>query len=159
MLTLVEFSDFQCPYCLLAVGKLNAVLEAYPGKIKLIFKQFPLDMHSQAALAAAAAIAAHRQGKFWPMHDGLFAHRRELSRPLILAVARTAGLDMQRFEADLDSAETKKTVALDMTMRPRRRGGLPLDIDQWRKYVGALDLPAIRRSSTGTEATAPRAPP
>jgi protein-disulfide isomerase len=145
VLTLVEFSDFQCPYCLLAVAKLNAVLEAYPGKIKLIFKQFPLDMHSQAALAAAAAIAAHRQGKFWPMHDGLFAHRRELSRPMILAVARAAGLDMQRFQADLDSADTRKTVARDME-DGNRAGveGTPSVFINGRKYNGSLDLPAIR---------------
>src|ERR1017187_1905318 len=71
--TIVEFSDFQCPYCAQAVVKLNAILKAYPNQVKLIFKQFPLDMHSQAALAAAAAVAAHRQGKFWPLHDALFA--------------------------------------------------------------------------------------
>ena len=161
VLTLVEFSDFQCPYCLLAVAKLNAVLEAYPGKIKLIFKQFPLDMHSQAALAAAAAIAAHRQGKFWPMHDGLFAHRRELSRPMILAVARTAGLDMQRFQADLDSADTKKTVARDME-DGNRAGveGTPSIFINGRKYNGALDLPAIRPViDEQLKTTAPRAAP
>ena len=131
-LTLVEFSDFQCPYCMLAVGKLNAVLDAYPGKIKLIFKQFPLDMHSQAALAAAAAIAAHQQGKFWPMHDALFAHRTDLSRPVILALARTAGLDMKRFEADLDSAETKDVSRTRHgRRRPRGRGGHADDLHQW----------------------------
>jgi len=145
VLTLVEFSDFQCPYCQAAAGKLNAVLEAYPGKIKLIFKQFPLDMHSQAALAAAAAIAAHRHGRFWPMHDALFAHRRELSRPSILALAHTAGLDMQRFEADLDSVETKTTVARDIDEGDRAGvEGTPSVFINGRKYNGNLDLPAIR---------------
>jgi len=144
-LTLVEFSDFQCPYCSIAVAKLNAVLEAYPGKIKLIFKQFPLDMHSQAALAAAAAIAAHRQGRFWPMHDALFAHRRELSRAVILALARTAGLDMERFQADLDSAATKATVARDVEDGDRAGvEGTPSVFINGRKYNGNLDLPAIR---------------
>ena len=145
VLTLVEFSDFQCPYCLTAVAKLNAVLEAYPGKIKLVFKQFPLDMHSQAALAAAAALAAHQQGKFWPMHDALFAHRRELSRPLMLTLARTAGLDMQRFERDLDSAETKAAVARDMEDGDHAGvEGTPSVFINGRKYNGNLDLPAIR---------------
>jgi protein-disulfide isomerase len=144
-LTLVEFSDFQCPYCSIAVAKLNAVLEAYPGKIKLIFKQFPLDMHSQAALAAAAAIAAHRQGRFWPMHDALFAHRRELSRAVILALARTAGLDMERFQADLDSAATKATVARDVEDGDRAGvEGTPSVFINGRKYNGNLDLPAMR---------------
>jgi protein-disulfide isomerase len=145
VLTLVEFSDFQCPYCSIAVAKLNALLQAYPGKIKLIFKQFPLDMHSQAALAAAAAVAAHRQGRFWPMHDALFAHRRELSRPVILALARTAGLDMPRFEADLDSAETKATVARDVEDGDRAGvEGTPSVFIDGRKYNGPLDLPAMR---------------
>ena len=144
-ITLVEFSDFQCPYCSVAVAKLNAVLDAYPGKIKLIFKEFPLDTHSQAALAAAAAIAAHQQGKFWPMHDTLFAHRQNLSRPSILALARTAGLDMKRFEADLDSEATKKTVARDVEDGDRAGvEGTPSVFINGRKYNGSLNLEAIR---------------
>jgi protein-disulfide isomerase len=144
-MTLVEFSDFQCPYCSLAVAKLDAVLEAYPGKIKLIFKQFPLDTHPQAALAAAAALAAHQQGKFWPMHDAMFSHRSNLSRPSILATARGLGLDMKRFEADLDSAETKKAVIRDRDDGERAGvEGTPSVYINGRKYNGALDLPAIR---------------
>jgi protein-disulfide isomerase len=144
-LTLVEFSDFQCPYCAIAVGQLDAVLKAYPGKVKLIFKQFPLDTHSQAALAAAAAIAAHRQGKFWAMHDALFAHRRDLSRRSISALALETGLDMKRFEADLDSAETKKTIASDMDDGDRAGvEGTPSIFINGRKYNGGLDLATIR---------------
>jgi protein-disulfide isomerase len=145
-LTLVEFSDFQCPYCALAVVKLDAVLQAYPGKIKLVFKQFPLDTHSQAALAAAAAISAHRQGKFWPMHDALFAHRTQLSRPSILELARITGLDMKRFEEDLDSPETKKTVSRDVEDGDRAGvEGTPSVYINGRKYNGSLDLPEIRK--------------
>jgi protein-disulfide isomerase len=104
-----------------------------------------LDTHSQAAVAAAAAIAAHQQGKFWPMHDALFTHRRDLSRPSILALARTAGLEMKRFEADLDSAETKKTVAHDVEDGDRAGvEGTPSVFINGRKYNGALDLTAIR---------------
>ncbi|MFN7994068.1 MAG: thioredoxin domain-containing protein [Bryobacteraceae bacterium] len=112
--TLVEFSDFQCPYCYLATPQLHAVLQAYPTQVKLIFKQFPLDIHSQAALAASAALAAHKQGKFWPMHDTLFTNHSNLSRPTILAIAAKVGLDMKRFEADLDSPEIHKAVQRDM---------------------------------------------
>lgn len=148
--TLVEFSDFQCPYCSIAVGKLNAVLEAYPGKVKLIFKEFPLDTHSQAALAAAAAIAAQQQGKFWQMHDALFAHRRDLSRPTILALARETGLDMKRFETDLDSAETKKTVARDLQDGDHAGvEGTPSVFVNGRKYNGSLDLPDFRKIIDG----------
>jgi protein-disulfide isomerase len=145
VLTLVEFSDFQCPYCYAAAAKLDSVLKAYPGKIKLIFKQFPLDTHSQAALAAAAAVAAHRQGKFWPMHDALFAHRRELSRRSILALALNAGLEIKRFELDLDSPETKKAVASDIQDGDRAGvEGTPSIFINGRKYNGGLDLPVIR---------------
>lgn len=113
-ITLVEFSDFQCPYCTLATPQLQAVLKAYPTEVRLFFKQFPLDIHSQAALAAAAAVAAQRQGKFWQMHDALFASHNDLSRPTILALASAIGLDMKKFESDLDSPDVRKAVAHDV---------------------------------------------
>ena len=142
--TLVEFSDFQCPYCFEAMAKLNAVLNAYRGKVKLIFKEFPLETHSQAALAADAAIAAHSQGKFWEMHDALFAHRRDLSRSAILSLARDLGLDMKRFQSDLDSAETKKTVAKDVQDGDRAGvEGTPSVYIDGQQYNGNLDLAAI----------------
>jgi protein-disulfide isomerase len=112
-ITLVEFSDFQCPYCTLATPQLQAVLKAYPTQVRLFFKQFPLDIHSQAALAAAAAVAAQKQGKFWQMHDALFASHSDLRRPTILALASAVGLDIKRFEADLDSEEVRKAVMRD----------------------------------------------
>ena len=145
-ITLVEFSDFQCPYCGLAVAKLDAVMNAYPGKIKLIFKQFPLETHSQAAFAAEAAIAAHRQAKFWPLHDAMFAHRRDLSRPAVVAMARNVGLDMQRFEADLQSPETKRTVMRDMQDGDKAGvEGTPSVFINGRKYNGSLDLPEMKK--------------
>ena len=80
------------------------------------------------------------------MHDALFAHRRDLSRPSIVEAARTTGLEMKRFEADLDSAETKKTIARD-TADGDKAGveGTPTVFINGQKYNGALDLPAIRR--------------
>src|SRR5207245_10926032 len=62
--TVVKFSDFQCPYCIAAVPEIKNVLKTYPNDVKLIFKQFPLEMHSQAALAAAGALAAYKQNKY-----------------------------------------------------------------------------------------------
>jgi protein-disulfide isomerase len=112
--TLVEFSDFQCPFCIMATPQLDALLRAYPTQVKLIFKEFPLDSHSQAALAAAAALAAHKQGKFWPLYDALFAQKGNLSRKGILALAASAGLDMKQFQADLDSTEIKRAVLKDI---------------------------------------------
>jgi protein-disulfide isomerase len=128
------------------VSKLDAVLAAYPGKVKLIFKQFPLDTHSQAAFAAAAAVAAQQQGKFWEMHNALFEHRRDLSRPAILAIAKDLGLDMQRFQADLDSPATRKTVERDRDDGDRAGvEGTPSVFIDGRKYNLSLDLPIIRQ--------------
>jgi protein-disulfide isomerase len=144
-LTLVEFSDFQCPYCVKAVPELQAVLKAYPTQVKLIFKQFPLDTHSQAALAAAGALAAHKQGKFWPLHDALFAQKGKLSREIILKLAADLGLDMKRFTADMNSPETRKAVDKD------RDDGETAGVDSTptlfvggRHYNGALTLAALK---------------
>ena len=113
-ITLVEFSDFQCPYCSRAVTQINATLKAYPNDVRLIFKQYPLlELHPAAGIAAAAALAAHQQGKFWPMHDVMFANRGRLSRQSILGWAKDIGLDMLRFMADLDSEAIKKAVSRD----------------------------------------------
>ena len=101
--TLVEFSDFQCPYCAKAVGEAAAVLAKYPKDVRLVFKQFPLDTHSQAALAAEAALAAQAQGKFWELHDKLYANFRSINRDRIFVWAKEIGLDMTKFRADLDS--------------------------------------------------------
>lgn len=139
-ITLVEFSDFQCPYCSKAVEKLNAVLKAYPNDVKLIFKQFPLDSHPEAQISAQAAIAAHQQGKFWPLHDLMFANRTALSRKAILGWAGSLGLDMKKFEADLDSDAVKKIVARDMADGEKAGvEGTPTIFMNGRRYNGELD--------------------
>ena len=144
-LTLVEFSDFQCPFCVKAVPELQAILKAYPTQIKLIFKQFPLDQHSQAALAAAAALAAHKQGKFWPLHDAIFAQRGKLSREIILKLATDLHLDMQRFTADMNSAETRK--AVDKDRDDGENAGVnstPTIFVAGKHYNGVLTLAALK---------------
>jgi protein-disulfide isomerase len=127
------------------VRKLDAVLAAYPGKVKLIFKEFPLDTHSQAALAAAAAVAAQRQGKFWEMHDALFEHRRELKLENIRALAQSIGLDMKRFDDDLPSESVKNAVIKDMDDGDKAGvEGTPSIYIDGMKYNGSLELPAIK---------------
>ena len=79
-ITLVEFSDFECPFCSAAVKQVDIVMAAYPKDVKLIYKQFPLSMHPHAELAAEASLAAREQGKFWEMYDVLFKNFRRLSR-------------------------------------------------------------------------------
>ena len=112
--TLVEFSDFECPYCSRAAGEVDALLKMFPNDIRLVYKQFPLSMHPHARMAAAAALAANEQGKFWQMHDKLFANFRQLSRERILAIAKEIGLDMGRFTADVNSGKFDAVVNKDV---------------------------------------------
>lgn len=101
--TIVEFSDFQCPFCAAATTQVINLLKKYPTQVRVIFKQFPLDTHSQAHLAAEASLAAQAQGKFWQLHDKLYAHFREINRTRIMVWAGEVGLDVNRLQADLDS--------------------------------------------------------
>ncbi len=144
-ITLVEFSDFECPYCSIAVGEVNTIMNAYPKDIKLIYKQFPLSMHPHAPLAAAASLAANQQGKFWQMHDALFKNFRKLSRENILAMAKEIGLDMTKFTADLDSpkyqAEVQKDVADGETAGVY---GTPSFFVNGKHYNGPLTLESIK---------------
>jgi len=143
--TLVEFSDFQCPYCWKAVEKINAVLKQYPNDVRLIFKQFPLDSHSQAQISAQAALAAQQQGKFWQLHDKMFANHSGLSRKAIVEWAGGLGLDMKRFMADLDSEAVKKTVATDVADGEKAGvEGTPTVFINGQRYNGDLDLAAIK---------------
>lgn len=99
--TIVVFSDFQCPYCARLVPLLEQVTAQYPKGVKLVFKNFPLRIHPFARQAAMAAMAAHRQGKFWPFHDLLFANYDRLDEKKIRAIAQQVGLDMVLFDASL----------------------------------------------------------
>jgi protein-disulfide isomerase len=145
-ITLVEFSDFQCPYCSKAVAQINATLKAYPNDVRLIFKQYPLvELHPAAAISAAASLAAHAQGKFWPMHDVMFANRPKLSRESILAWAKEIGLDMKRFTADLDSDAIKKAVARDRANGDKAGvEGTPTVFLNGQRYNGDLAPDAIK---------------
>jgi protein-disulfide isomerase len=143
-ITLVEFSDFQCPFCAAAVAKLNAVLKAYPNDVRLVFKQFPLDSHSKARFAAAAALAAHAQGKFWPLHDRMYAEFRRLTRENILAWAKELGLDAEKLAADAGAASTAAAVERDYA--DGEKAGVdatPTVFVNGKKYQGTLDLAAI----------------
>ena len=105
-LTIVEFTEFQCPYCSRIAPVMKELNEKYPDKIKFVYKHFPLSFHSNAKAAAASAIAAQKQGKFWEYRYALAPHSRELSDSTYLAVAKEVGLDVEKFKKDmvLDSA-------------------------------------------------------
>jgi len=143
--TLVEFSDFQCPYCSKASTQIAAILKAYPNDVKLVFKQFPLDNHPQAQISAQASLAAHKQGKFWQLHDLMFANRTRLSKLAIQGWAQQIGLDMKRFNADLDSPDVRKTVARDLEDGEKAGvEGTPTLYIDGQRYNGDLGLDAIK---------------
>ena len=102
--TIVEFSDFQCPFCMQVVPTLTQVLSRYGEKVKLVYRDFPLDsIHPQARNAAEAARCAHDQGKFWEYHDALFADSPKLGPEQLKMYAGHVGLDLPSFERCLAS--------------------------------------------------------
>lgn len=114
--TITLFDDFQCPYCSRLVPVLDQVLAAYPKQVKIVFKHFPLSMHKFARQAAIASIAARNQGKFWPMHDQLFANYNKLNDELIRELAEKVGLDMKKFDSDIANPALQQEVNLDMQL-------------------------------------------
>ena len=143
-ITLVEFSDFQCPYCAAAVHHIDEVMARHPADVRLVFKQFPLDIHSQAALAAEAALAAHAQGKFWPMHDKMYANFRDISQERINQWAKEIGLDMARFTADMKSGKYKPVVAKELAQGEQAGvSGTPTLFVDGKHYNGPMETQAL----------------
>lgn len=105
-LTIVEFTEFQCPYCSRIAPTMQELNKKYPNEIKFVYKHFPLSFHANAQAAAASSIAAHKQGKFWEYRYALAPHSRELGDSIYVAVAKEVGLNIEQFEKDrvLDDA-------------------------------------------------------
>lgn len=98
--TIIEFGDFQCPYCKRAEASLRAVLERYPREVRIVFRNLPLtQIHPYAEGAAEAAICADRQGKFWEMHDAMYADQNALTAGALKDMAQRLGLDLDKFSA------------------------------------------------------------
>lgn len=100
--TIVAWSDFQCPFCSRVVPTLHDLEKQYAGKLKIIFKHQPLPFHNNAKIAAAASMAANEQGKFWEMHDKMFANQQKLTRADLEGFATEIGLNMAKFKDALD---------------------------------------------------------
>jgi protein-disulfide isomerase len=101
--TVVEYGDFECPHCKKAVGAVNLLLARFAEKVRFAFRPFPLEgVHPNAFRAAEAAECAAGQGKFWEMHDLLFEKQDHLKLSQLFDYARTLGLDMARFTAEMD---------------------------------------------------------
>jgi protein-disulfide isomerase len=111
--TIIEFSDFQCPYCKRGRDAMDEVLKAYPNDVKVAFKHYPLPFHKEAEPSARASWAAQQQGKFWEYHDILFNNQDKLSNDFYLATARQLKLDENKFKADMASEAAAKQVKED----------------------------------------------
>jgi protein-disulfide isomerase len=112
---IVEFSDFQCPFCSRVWPTLEKVRQEYGDDVRIVFKHLPLRIHPKAPAAHAAAEAAHRQGKFWEMHDAIFANPRELSPEQFEKYAQEIGLDVDKFKKDVASPDVKARVDADQS--------------------------------------------
>jgi protein-disulfide isomerase len=114
VVTVVEWADFECPFCAAVAPVLKETVERYPEQVQLVFKHYPLSAHEHAEGAARAAVAAHQQGKFWALSQALFASQKEgLDETRLEKLAREAGLDMKGFDADRASEATADSVARD----------------------------------------------
>jgi protein-disulfide isomerase len=126
LVTIVEFTDFQCPFCERQVKGLDHVHKKFGDQVRIVVRHYPLLMHRDAQLAAEAAVAAAEQGKFWPFHDALWANFGKLARADLEEHAKRAGLDMTKFRAALDErryhdavvAETAAAAAVGVTGTP-----------------------------------------
>lgn len=109
-ITIVEFTEFQCPYCNNIAPVIQDLMNKYPKEIKFVYKHFPLGFHDRAPAASAASIAAQKQGKFWEFRYALAPYFRDLSDENFIKVAKEVGLDIEKF---------KKDMVLDSTMQAR----------------------------------------
>ncbi len=121
--TLVEFSDFQCPFCARSEPVLKQVREKYGDKVQIVYRQFPLtSIHQYAFKAAEASLCAHEQGKFWPMHEALFADQSHLTVADLKATAGRIGLDRKKFDSCMDTGRAVEQVENDQ--RDGQRAGI-----------------------------------
>jgi protein-disulfide isomerase len=141
----VVFSDLQCPYCGKLAGTLKELLDLYGPRLRVHFKHMPLAFHKDAFQAAEALMAAGAQGKFWPMHDKLFAGQRALAREDLERYAQELGLDVYRFRAELDQGTYKAEIEADQAQAAKLgvRGTPTTFVNGWL-VSGALSLQQLK---------------
>ena len=145
--TIIEFSDFQCPYCSRAVATIKKLEESYPGKIRVVYRDFPLtSIHPRAAKAAEAAGCANEQGKFWAMHDSLFGQQDKLQDADLKQRAVDLGLDSAAFNTCLDSGKEAAEWQKDQSEGERYGvSSTPAFFVNGRMIVGAQPYEAFAR--------------
>ncbi len=142
---LVEFSDFECPYCAKAHETLHNIMAKHKNDVTLVYKHFPLpQVHAQALPAARAAWAAFQQGKFWEYHDALFTHQDQLGEKLYLEIAKNLNLDLPSFEKDRQIADT--AILQDVELAEKLRlSGTPFFVLNTDTFSGAVQLSEIEK--------------
>jgi protein-disulfide isomerase len=142
---LVEFSDFQCPYCARSREILNEFMAKHQDKVTLVYKHFPLtQIHPEALPASKASWAAAQQGKFWEFHDALFNQQDRLSDALYVETAKALKLDTQRFNRDRASAAANAAIEQDMQMAASLGvDGTPFFVMNGEIFSGLVSLTAL----------------
>ena len=145
-ITIVEWADFQCPFCVRVNPTLEQITKEYGDKVRFAFKHLPLSMHRKARAAHQASEAAHRQGKFWEMHDLIFASPKDLNPKTYLRYAGEIGLDIDQYNKDLSSSSVRKVVDADLA-KARELGvsGTPSFFINGRFLSGAQPYAAFAR--------------
>jgi protein-disulfide isomerase len=153
--TLVEYGDFECPYCGQAEPVVRELL-AGTGDLRYVFRHLPLtDVHSHAQLAAEGAEAADRQGEFWEMHDILIEHQGALTKRDLLRYAADLGLDQAQFAADLRDHVGAAHVAEDVDSADLSGvSGTPTFFVNGKRHYGAYDIDALSEAVRGARARA-----
>jgi protein-disulfide isomerase len=145
--TIVEFSDFQCPYCRQQAVTLRRVLDEYPRDVRLVFLDFPLSAHPDARNAAQAAACAGEQGQFWAMHDILFLHQQALSPDDLRGYAKQIHIDEAKFDACMKSGHG--TRGIDETVRLGEEigvDGTPALFVNGRPLSGAVSYAELKQT-------------
>jgi protein-disulfide isomerase len=140
--TIVEFTDFQCPFCKATEATLKQLHDKYGDKIRVVHMDFPLPFHSHALDAAKAARCANEQGKFWPFHDALFADQSKLAPADLKATAKTLGMNSTKFNACFDSAKYDSQIKADQAVGEKVGvDGTPAFFIDGRPLTGAQPAP------------------
>ena len=156
-ITLVEYADFQCPYCAAAHGEVSRLLSALPDQVRFVFRHFPLHrIHQYAELGAEAAEAAGAQGKFWEMQDVLFENQEDLGPAGVLAFARALDLDTERFAEDLEARRFHARVERDLR-RGEQSGveGTPSFFLNGERHRGDSTFESLLKAIQGEASTPP----
>ncbi len=147
-LTLVEYGDYECPYCAVALPIVNRLRSELANRLRVIFRHFPQNsVHPQAGVAAQAAESAAAQGKFWEMHEMLFQHQADLAEKDFTHFALSLGLEVYRFQSDMEREIFAPRVAEDF--RSGLRSGVeatPTFFINGARYAGPLEYESLREA-------------